>query len=190
MVADYGPMFDALRGRRWALHARPIVCDEPAKATVNLFTIPGGCLAVVTAAGDAKEAKVRLPSLPLPEGVEKLEAWSIVPAGEWEALAAPRQGKDWSLTVPIKRGCGVARLHWAWIEPFQPWWKVRPSIDVQTTVAGAEIRAETDGKNLTDKSPVWKQPLTPSGSMTLRAGVWKQGRKIGGDLVATFMETP
>jgi hypothetical protein len=181
-------MFDALRGRRWALHARPIVCDEPSKAAVNLFVIPGGYLAVVTGAADAKEAKVRLPSLPLPEGVEALKAWSIVPAGEWEALAALRQGRDWSLTVPLKRGCGVVRLHWAWIEPFQPWWKVRPSIDVRTTVAGAEIRAVTDGGALTPASPLWQHPLTPAGPLLIRAGVWKQSRRIGDDLVARFIE--
>jgi hypothetical protein len=188
MVADYGPMFDALRGRRWALHARPIACDGPTEATVNLFVIPGGYLAIVTAAGDAREAKIRLPGLPLPDGVETLKAWSIVPAGEWESVEAMRQGKDWRLTVPLARGCGVVRLHWAWIEPFQPWWSVRPSIDVQTTVTGGEIRAVTDGAALTAGSPLWKQPLTPSGSMTLRAGVWKHGRKIGDDLVATFIE--
>lgn len=188
LVADYGPMFDALRGRRWALHARPIACDGPAEAAVNLFVIPGGYLAVVTGAGDAKEVKVRLPSLPLPEGVDALKAWSIVPGDEWESVAAQRQGRDWSLALPITRGCGVARLHWAWIEPFQPWWTVRPSIDVQTTVSGAEIRAVTDSGPLTKRSPVWKQPLTPSGSMTVRAGVWKQGRQIGDDLVATFIE--
>jgi hypothetical protein len=190
MVADYGPMFDALRGRRWALHARPIVGEEPSKALLNLFTIPGGYLAVVTGAGDVPHAKIRLPSLPLPAGVETLKAWSIVPAGEWEPLAAQQQGKDWSLTVPIKRGCGVVRVHWAWIEPFQPWWKVRPSIDVQTTVAGAEIRAVTDGAALSKAGPLWQHPLTPPGSLTLRAGVWKQGRKIGDDLIATFIEIP
>lgn len=190
VVADYGPMFDALRGRRWALHARPIVGEQSTKTALNLFAIPGGYLAVVTAAGEAREAKIRLPSLPLPAGVETLKAWSIVPAGQWEDLALQHQGRDWSLTVPIQRGCGMVRLHWAWIEPFQPWWKVRPSIDVQTTVAGAEIRAVTDGTAVDRTSPLWEQPLTPAGSMTLRAGVWKQGRKVGEDLMATFIEAP
>ncbi len=190
MVASYGRIFDALRGRRWALHARPIAVDDLPAAKSNLFRIPGGYLATVTEAGAATQATVRLPSLPLPEGVEALKAWGIVPAGEWETLAAQKEGRDWSLTVPLKRGCGVARLHWAWIEPFQPWWTVRPSIDVQTTVAGAKIRAVTDDAALTAASPVWKEPLTPSGSMALRAGVWKQGRKIGDDLVATFIEAP
>jgi hypothetical protein len=191
IVTDYGRMFDALRGRRWALHARPIVTDDPSsKAALNLFVIPGGYLAVVTGAGDAKEAKVRLPSLPLPEGVEQLKAWSIVPAGEWESLPAQRQGKDWNLTVPLARGCGVVRLHWAWIEPFQPWWTVRPSIDVQTTVPGATIRATTDGAAVSERSPLWKAPLTPAGSLTLRAGVWKAGKPVGEELIATFIEAP
>jgi hypothetical protein len=190
IVGDYARMFDALRGRRWALHARPITAPDLPGAQLNLFHVPGGYVATVTKAGDAKTATVHLTGLQLPEGVQDLKAWSITPAGDWIPLEIKRDGKDWLASVPLARGCGMARLHWAWIEPFQPWWTVRPSIDVRPTVAGAEIRAETDGKDLTDNSPLWKHPLTPAGSMTLCAGVWKDGKRIGDDLITTFIEAP
>jgi hypothetical protein len=190
LVADYGRMFDALRGRRWALHARPIVCPDAPAANPNLFHIPGGYLATITAATNATQAKVRLPNLPLPAGVETLKAWSITPGGDWTPLAVARDKADWTFTAPIARGCAVVRLHWAWVEPFQPWWQVRPSIEINTTVPGAVIRATTDGKPATDKSPVWKPPFTPSGSMTLRAGIWKDGKQVGEELINTFIEAP
>jgi hypothetical protein len=101
-----------------------------------------------------------------------------------------RENADWTFTAPVARGCGVVRLHWAWVEPFQPWWKVRPSIQINTTVPGAVIRATTDGKPATDGSPLWKSPLTPSGSMTLRAGIWKDGKQVGEELISTFIEVP
>lgn len=190
LLADYGRMFDALRGRRWALHARPIACEDVPSANLNLFAIPGGYLATVTSAGNATKAKLRLPSLPLPVGVNALKAWSITPGADWKPLTLEHQGQDWLVTVPLGRGCGLVRLHWSWIEPFQPWWKIRPSIDVQTTVAGAEIRATTDGAVLTEKSPLWKSPMAPDGSLTLRAGVWKDKKQVGEELVTTFIEAP
>ena len=190
IVADYGPLFDALRGRRWALHARPIACDTVPTAKLNLFHIPGGYLATVTAAGTATTATVRLPALPLPAAVASLKAWSITPAGEWNAVAVTRNGDDWTATIPLARGCGLVRLHWAWIEPFQPWWKIRPSIEVQTTVAGATIRATTDGRPPQADTPPWTTPLTPGGSLTLRAGIWKDGQRLGEELFTDFIEVP
>jgi hypothetical protein len=190
LVADYGRMFDALRGRRWALHARPIACEDVPSAKLNLFHIPGGYLASITAVTNATQAKIRLPALPLPAGVDTLKAWSITPGGDWTPLAVERKGADWTFTAPVGRGCGVVRLHWAWVEPFQPWWKVRPSIEINTTVPGAVIRATTDGKPATDKSPVWKSSITPAGSMTLRAGIWKDGKQVGEELISPLIETP
>jgi hypothetical protein len=231
LVADYGRMFDALRGRRWALHARPITCTNLPSVNLNLFHIPGGYLATITeptsaavvaipeftapevplqvggdtlevdsvvpeantqppTAGLTAQARIRLPALPLPAGVATLKAWSITPGGDWVPLAVVRENADWTFTAPVARGCGVVRLHWAWVEPFQPWWKVRPSIQINTTVPGAVIRATTDGKPATDGSPLWKSPLTPSGSMTLRAGIWKDGKQVGEELISTFIEVP
>jgi hypothetical protein len=189
VVADYGRLFDALRGRRWALHARPIACPDLPSANLNLFHIPGGYLATVTAAGTATQAKVRLPALPLPAGVDTLKAWSITPGGDWVPLAVERTKADWTFTAPIGRGCAAVRLHWAWVEPFQPWWTVRPSIEINTTVPVAMIRATTDGKPVNDKSPVWNSAMTPAGSMTLRAGIWKDGKPVGEELISTFIET-
>ena len=190
MVASYGSIFDALRGRRWALHARPIACDDVPAAKLNLFHIPGGYLATVTAAGTATTATVRLPALPLPAAVSSLKAWSITPAGEWNSVTINRSGNDWTATIPLARGCGFLRLHWAWIEPFQPWWKIRPSIDIATTIDGAIIRATTDGKPPQANTPPWTTPLTPGGSLTLRAGIWKNGQRLGDELCTDFIEAP
>lgn len=187
LLADYAPMFDALRGRRWALHARPIACDDAPAARLNLFVIPGGYLATVTGA-DIGRATIRLPSLPLPSGVEGLRAWSITPAGAWTPIPVKRRQSDWSVTTELGRGCAVVRLHWAWVEPFQPWSKELRSVDIRTTVSDAEIHATTDGTAVNASSPTWTAPTVPTDSLRLRAGIWKYGRQVGEEIAADFVK--
>jgi hypothetical protein len=186
-LTDYGRMFDALRGRRWALHARPLACEDAPAARLNLFSIPGGYLATVTGAGSASRASLRLPGLPLPASVHHLQAWSITPGQEWTSVPLRREGLDWVMTIPVARGCGLARLHWAWVEPFQRWLTPRTSIRFQTTVPGAVIRATTDGAVVTDASPAWTTPEFPEKPLTLRAAIWKDGRRVGEELITQFV---
>lgn len=74
LLIDYGRLFDALRGWHWALHARPVICEDAPAARLNRFAIPGGYLATVTGAGQAGSARLRLPELPLPSGVHNIQA--------------------------------------------------------------------------------------------------------------------
>ncbi len=61
LYADYGPLFNALRGRKWVLTAHPVqVVSGRAKA--NLFRVPGGHLLVVAFA-KTPEVTVRVNAL-------------------------------------------------------------------------------------------------------------------------------
>ncbi len=188
MLQDYAPMFEALRGRRWALHANPIQCRSPQPARANLFVVPGGYVAVVTDLGAADSTVVQLPELPLPSGVEDLKAWQITPGQPWAPVALSRQGRDWLVSIPLRRGCGMVRLHWAWIEPFQRGWTVRPAIQLRTTVPNALFRATVDGTPAMADSPVWKPVENVPALLEVRTRVWKDGRQVGDELVANFVQ--
>ena len=56
---DYGPLLDAMRGKRWVLAARCVNAVTPGLG-VNLFEALGGYALPVTFGGKAASARVRL----------------------------------------------------------------------------------------------------------------------------------
>ncbi|HUW61925.1 MAG TPA: hypothetical protein VMZ06_13070, partial [Candidatus Bathyarchaeia archaeon] len=60
---DYGPMLDAMRGKRWVLEPHAIEV-KGGKAKANLFEVPGGYIVPVVFGGKAKTASIilRLPT--------------------------------------------------------------------------------------------------------------------------------
>ncbi len=105
---DYGPLFTALRGKKWVLVPHAVtVAGEVAKA--NLFAVPGGHVVTVTFGGAETGAKVslRLPVAPGPEPhAEVLHPGSdaVLP------IKCLRTESGWLLDVPLQRGCAVVRI--------------------------------------------------------------------------------
>jgi hypothetical protein len=103
---DYGPLLDALRGKKWVL-APHAVTVEGDTAKANLFETPGGYVVPVTFGGNAKEAVVTL------RGVRAGSAKALTPgASQWVPVKLTGQG-ELRLSVPLRRGCAIVRLETA-----------------------------------------------------------------------------
>jgi hypothetical protein len=106
---DYGPLFAALRGRKWVLQPHVIEILDDARAKANLFAVDRGYAIVVAFAGDATTVRVGLHGLPDVNGNATAEA--IEPGLEKPvAFAAQERRGRIVLDVPVHRGCAVVRL--------------------------------------------------------------------------------
>ena len=105
LYLDYGPLFDAIRARRWIL--QPRVVESPAPAKANVFQTPRGYTVVVCFAGTDATVPVTLRGLNL----DGATAECITPhQGHWSSLGVSNNGGDTTLQVPTSRGCGVVRI--------------------------------------------------------------------------------
>jgi len=108
---DYGPLFAALRGKKWVLEPHAVeVAGMTAKA--NVFAVPDGYVVTVTFGGAAPSATVqlRLPDAPGGEGAERaVEVWH---PGSDQPIAAKlvRRGNTWQIDVPLQRGCALVKI--------------------------------------------------------------------------------
>ncbi len=104
---DYGPLLDAMRGKRWVLTARCVNAVTPGLG-VNLFEVPGGYALPVTFGGKAASARVRLRNCP---GLDRVKCETLHP-GAAGSVPVPPTFKDevLELQVPLKRGCAMVRL--------------------------------------------------------------------------------
>jgi hypothetical protein len=107
LYLDYGPLLDAMRGKKWVLAPR---CVETITAgvKVNLFEVPGGYALPVTFGGTAATATVTLRNIP---GLDKITATVRHPGAD-PAIPATGQLTDGvlTLTVPLQRGCAMVKL--------------------------------------------------------------------------------
>lgn len=107
---DYGPLFDAIRGKRWVLQPHVVeVQNRVAKA--NLFEVPGGFALPVVLGGDATTAHVLLRNLPLGKRNGNLKARFLHPGeSEWKPLPPVHANRTLEIEVPLKRGCAMLML--------------------------------------------------------------------------------
>lgn len=100
LYLDYGPMFRAIKGRKWALEPG-VAYVEGGKAKVNVFETPKGRVVFVGLGGKAKNVKVSLKGFATSGNV-------LWPGG---SVAVLIQGKRLrgrtSFDVPLKRGCAM-----------------------------------------------------------------------------------
>ena len=105
MFLDYGPLMDAMRGKKWVLTPH---CVESDTATVNLFEVSDGYVLPVTLAGQAEAASVRVRNLP---GLQTVRCEAVHPGIEKPVpLTAQFDNGGLELTVPLARGCAMVRL--------------------------------------------------------------------------------
>ncbi|MGC8641128.1 MAG: NPCBM/NEW2 domain-containing protein [Isosphaeraceae bacterium] len=104
---DYGPLLDALRGKRWVLAPSCVSTDTPG-VRVNLFEVPGGYVLPVMLGGQTTSAQVRVRNCP---GLDKLKCDALHPAeAKPTSVSATFRNKILELDVPLKRGCAMVRL--------------------------------------------------------------------------------
>ena len=107
MYLDYGPLLDAMRGKKWVLTPHCVETTAPG-VKVNLFEVPGGYALPVTFGGDTGFAEVTVRNI---SGLAQLRAATLHPGAENPiAVAASFQDDTLSLHVPLKRGCAMVLL--------------------------------------------------------------------------------
>jgi hypothetical protein len=105
MFLDYGPLLNAIRGRKWVLTPH---CVESDTAKVNLFEVSDGYVLPVTLGGNAKTASVRVSNVP---GLKTTKCEAIYPGIEYPVQLTTRfKNGGLELTVPLVRGCAMVRL--------------------------------------------------------------------------------
>ena len=104
---DYGPLLDAMRGKKWVLAPHCVATTTPG-VKVNLFAVPGGYALPVTFGGQAGFADVAVQNLP---GLEACKCSALQPGvAAAVALTATVHGGKLTLRVPLQRGCALVLL--------------------------------------------------------------------------------
>ncbi len=107
MSIAYGPLFTAMRARKWVL-APHCVETTASGVKLNLFEVPGGYALPVTFGDKLESATVQVRNL---TSLDKLKAAAIHPGAE-HPQPVRTQFKDGilELTVPLKHGCALVQL--------------------------------------------------------------------------------
>lgn len=107
LYLDYGPLLQAMRGKKWVLAERCVETTTPG-VKVNLFDVPGGYALPVTFGGTADFADVVVRNSP---GLGKISAAALHPGTEEPVTItqAVREGAL-ALRVPLRRGCAMVLL--------------------------------------------------------------------------------
>lgn len=102
----YGPLLDAMRGKRWVLLPNPITVVSGV-ARANLFETPAGFVVPVMFGGMETQAIVKL------RGVRANSAEVLHPgSSSWNPLKLATVRNDGiQIAVPLIRGCAMLRLH-------------------------------------------------------------------------------
>ena len=104
---DYGPLLDAMRGKKWVLTPHCVVTTTPG-VKVNLFEVPGGYALPVTFGGTAGFADVVVRNV---VNAETLHAEALHPGEEKSApVDSSLKNGALSLHVPLQRGCAMVVL--------------------------------------------------------------------------------
>lgn len=106
---DYGPLLNAMRGKRWVLKPHVISVGNQA-AQANLFKVPGGYVLPITFAGSLSEVSVTLRDAF--ETHERIASITALYPGEPKTSTVQYQGtgQEVRMTVPVRRGCALVKL--------------------------------------------------------------------------------
>ena len=113
VYTDYGPLFRAMRGRKWVLSPQAVRVDR-GNSKANLFKVLGGYVTVVAFGGADASATLTLRGIPeIPAG-KKFQCEVIHPGeNEWKECAFRRKGPAVTLKAPLARGCAMVRIRTA-----------------------------------------------------------------------------
>jgi hypothetical protein len=105
---EYGPLMDAMRGKKWVLEPHCIEI-EAHEAKANLFEVPGGWVAPITFGPKEGTVKVVLRNLP---GLTKgLHCEALLPGEERpQTVQTFLRNGTLELRVPLKRGCSMVKI--------------------------------------------------------------------------------
>ena len=190
---DYGPLLDAMRGRKWVLKPHVVeALDDPVK--VNLFEIPGGYVMPVTFGGERDITTVVLRGLKRLPYQDEFRIEALHPGAEKSApvRAETMEGEGiLKLHVPLARGCAMVKLLWLWIQPDAHYFTESVALNMGTTIGGAAVHYTLcDDADPTQTSPRYEEPIQLSETTPVKAAVFKNGKRVGAVLKASFTRIP
>lgn len=187
---DYGPMLDALRGKRWVL--TPHVVEVPGnEAKANLFSVPGGYVVPVTFGGNLSEANVVLRGLPKLSGQSSFRIEALHPGrSDWVPVVSVDKGDALILRVPLRRGCAMVRLAYAWLKPEARYFTSPVAVEMGTTLSCVEIHYTLDGPEPSAASPLYTGPIPISASTNVAMAAYRNAERVGDVLSAEFVRLP
>ncbi|MGC8669391.1 MAG: NPCBM/NEW2 domain-containing protein [Chthonomonadales bacterium] len=107
----YGPLLDAMRGKKWVLTPHPVAVVQ-GRALVNAFHTPQGLVLPVVFGGSAQRVRVRLRCVPA-ASARYLETDAVLPGRSAPArVRVSRCGRWLDLDVPLEKGCAMVRVRW------------------------------------------------------------------------------
>jgi hypothetical protein len=137
LYAEYGLLFESLRGRRWLLEDNAV---RVSAGRTNAFEIPGGVLIAIALAGDADKTDLEIRSRH-PVFAEE-HFFEVLRPGdsEWQSLS-PLQNRH--AAVPLRHGCALVRAVHTKILPSGSGLLKAAPIEVATKVPNANFMIET-----------------------------------------------
>lgn len=110
LFLDYGPMFEAMRGKKWVLLPH-VVNVEGQGVKANLFRVPEGYIVPITFGGSAPKVSATLRGIPEILAGKKIHCELIHP-GEthWQNCEFKRSESTITQNIPLRRGCAMVRL--------------------------------------------------------------------------------
>lgn len=110
IYTDYGPMFTAMRGRKWVLLPDAVRVDQGA-CKANLFKVGSGYVMPVTLGGSSTASSVTLQGLPEIAAGKNFKCEIIRPGEDaWTGCAFRQKNASVSIKVPLTRGCAMVRI--------------------------------------------------------------------------------
>jgi len=187
---DYGPLLDALRGKRWVLEPHAIeATDTEVKA--NLFQVPGGYVVPITFGGNASSARVTLRHLKKKQGQR---AWrsSVIHPGEtdWSPMEVDDRGDYILMNVPLDRGCAMVKLSTSWMEPTKTYFTNEAVVTFGTTIPNGIFRYTLDGSVPTAQSPSYSGPISLREWTLVRMALFANNIQVGDLLTTDYVRVP
>lgn len=105
----YGPLFNALHGRKWVLTPRPVSVESATTATrANIFEVPGGYAIPVVFGGSATSARVIVRAT----DNLRVQKATVIHPGELRGseVKVEKHGKDLAVDCALTSGCAVVEL--------------------------------------------------------------------------------
>ncbi|MBN2210932.1 MAG: chitobiase/beta-hexosaminidase C-terminal domain-containing protein [Sedimentisphaerales bacterium] len=187
---DYGPLLDAMRGKRWML-TEHVISVEGDKALANLFEVPGGYVAPITFGAEAASVRVQLQGLPILPGQKGFCFQAILPSEQKSIdLKASEKTGVWIIDVPLKRGCAMLTLKHTWLEPTASYFANCVSVKLDSTLKEIEWHYTLDGGEPSVDSTSYNGPFELMQTAFVRAAAFHGKEKIGLTLEKEYVKLP
>jgi len=94
------------------------------------------------------------------------------------------------LRVPLRRGCAMVRLAYAWLKPEARYFVTPVTVEMGTTLKDVEIHYTRDGSEPSAASPRYAEPIPINATTNIAMAIFRSGERAGEVLSAEFVRLP